>query len=155
MAYPPQGSAGVRPTWQDQLQGRSLMNMDRLRRPLTYQFCLERIWLTIQRALQEYQGVSSCLQHCLRSARYLPHSLSSLSPISLFQIPSFHPASWIISFSAVFLFPIRRHADASTLGLCALCVSSVSRVGIAGRSGVLQKTRMKNAPRPHRLYTDF
>lgn len=45
--------------------------------------------LTTSRSLHTQQAVSSCLQHCLRSARYLPDFQSSSSPsVSIHRLPS-------------------------------------------------------------------
>lgn len=97
--------------------------------------------LTISRSLHTNQGVSSCLQHCLRSARYLPDFQSSSSPppqVSIYRLPTLQ--NQIILFSLLFPGPIPTHTACSYPPLCVSCV------GIAGRSGVLQKKTQKNAP---------
>jgi hypothetical protein len=95
--------------------------------------------LTTSRSLHTQQAVSSCLQHCLRSARYLPDFQSSSSPsVSIHRLPKLQ--NQIISFSLLFPDSIRTDTACLYPPLC------VSWVGIAGRSGVLQKKTHKNAP---------
>lgn len=95
--------------------------------------------LIISRSLYTQQAVSSCLQHCLRSARYLPDFQSSSSPsVSVHRLPKLQ--NQIILFFFLFLGPIRTNTACPYPPLCASCV------GIAGMSGVLQKKTQKNAP---------
>lgn len=79
--------------------------------------------LTISRSLHTYQGVSSCLQHCLRSARYLPDFqflfLSSPSQSLSHHLPTLQNQR--ILFPLLFLGPIPTHTACFYPRLCVSC----------------------------------
>lgn len=107
--------------------------------------------LTISRSLHTYQGASSCLQHCLRSARYLPDFqflfLSSPSQSLSHHLPTLQNQR--ILFPLLFLGPIPTHTACFYPRLCVSCC------GHCRKEWSLAEKDTEKCPPPFHLYTDF